>query len=107
MTNNGRNCIPLLWSVSLRVASECRRTRIHFSIIQLGSHDATLSKSDLLTRVYILAVILSDIAERRRAAVTSNVEDLPGLMADLKIRLETTFVFMPEQKVFVHCLYDT
>lgn len=67
--------------------------------MQLGSHDTTLSKSDLLTRVYILAVIFGDIAERRRAAETSNIRDLPGLMADLKIRLEATFTLMPEQKV--------
>ncbi|OSX60532.1 hypothetical protein POSPLADRAFT_1035075 [Postia placenta MAD-698-R-SB12] len=60
--------------------------------------DGDLSKADIITRMYILATIQSDISEHQCAAEKVKVHDLASLMADMRIRLEMTFVLMPEQK---------
>jgi hypothetical protein len=72
---------------------------------QIGSADGTLSKSDLLTRVYALAAMYSEVAERRRLAQDQGAVDLKGLYNDLKIRLETQFELTKEQMVHVYDLW--
>jgi len=51
----------------------------------MGSLDGALMQSNLLTRVYMLAALYSDAAERRRAAKEQGVADIKGLFNDLKI----------------------
>jgi hypothetical protein len=65
----------------------------------MGSLDGALMQSDLLTRVYMLAALYSDAAERRRAAKEQGVADIKGLFNDLKIRLEGRFELTKEQMV--------
>lgn len=66
---------------------------------QLATMDNTLNKADIVTRMYILAIILSEISERRRVAEDAKVDDLATLLADMRIRLQLTFMLMPDQKV--------
>jgi len=56
-------------------------------------------QSNLLTRVYMLAALYSDAAERRRAAKEQGVADIKGLFNDLKIWLEGQFELTKEQMV--------
>ncbi|KAF8237231.1 hypothetical protein L208DRAFT_1248833, partial [Tricholoma matsutake] len=52
----------------------------------------------LLTHLYALAVVFSHKAERNHiAAQQGHMGDLKGLLADLKIRPEETFMFTVEQ----------
>jgi hypothetical protein len=69
------------------------------TLTKIGSGDGTLSKSDLLTRIYLLATLYSDAAERRRAAQEQGITDLKGLFNDLKIRLEGRFELAKDQNV--------
>ena len=66
---------------------------------KIGSADGTLSKSDLLTQVYLLATLYSDAAERHQAARDQSITDLKGLFNDLKIRLEAQFELTKDQNV--------
>jgi hypothetical protein len=66
----------------------------------MGSLDGTLTKSDLLTRMYMLAALYSEAAERRRVAQEQGFSDLKGVFNDLKIRLEGRFELTKEQMVF-------
>ncbi|EED83889.1 predicted protein [Postia placenta Mad-698-R] len=75
------------------------RKKLH-TFVSLATIDMTLSKADIITRLYILATILSEISERHRVAEAAKVHDLASLMADIRIRLQMTFVLMPEQKVW-------
>lgn len=52
-----------------------------------------------MTRTFALAVIYSDIAERRRATKEQGVANLSELLADLRIRLDESFNFTKEQTV--------
>jgi hypothetical protein len=72
------------------------------AFLQIGSADGTLSKSDLFTRVYALAAMFSEAAERRRLAQEQGAVDLKGLYNDLKIGLETQFELTKEQMVRVY-----
>jgi hypothetical protein len=65
----------------------------------MGTLDGTLSRSDLLTRLYQLAATYSEGAERRRAAQDQGVADLKGLFNDLQTRLEGRFELTKEQMV--------
>ena len=53
----------------------------------------------MLTRLYLLAALYSDAADRRRAAQEQGVADLKGLFNDLKIQLEGKFELTKEQMV--------
>ena len=57
---------------------------------KIGSGDGTLSKSDLLTQVYLLATLYSDVAERCQAARDQSITDLKGLFKQLEIRVLQT-----------------
>lgn len=76
--------------------------------MQLGSTEPPLSRTDLATRTFLLASILWTDSERNRHAQASSAEDiakdLPGMVADLKIRLEDSFTLTKEQKVRI--LYE-
>jgi hypothetical protein len=72
---------------------------------KIGSGDGTLSKSDLLTRVYALAAMYAEAAERRRLAKDQDIVDLKGLFNDLKIRLEGQFELTKEQMVRANALH--
>jgi hypothetical protein len=62
-----------------------------------------MSKSDLLTRVYALAALYTDIAERHQLAKDQGAVDTKGLFNDLKIRLEAQFELTKDQMV---CIYN-
>lgn len=68
---------------------------------QLGSLPPGLSQADLATRLYHLAVVYSDGAERRRIAKEEGVSNLKELFRDLQIRLEDSFAFTNEQRARV------
>lgn len=63
-----------------------------------------LSKADVATRLYTLAVVLGDILERKRQAEANQqgFANVKALYADLQRRLESTFNFNDEQSV---CLF--
>lgn len=69
--------------------------------LQIGTSDGSLSRADLLTRLYILVSLYSDAAERHRRAEDQGFTDLKELFADLKIRLQGSFTFTKEQSVSV------
>ncbi|KAL6306472.1 hypothetical protein BKA93DRAFT_729265, partial [Sparassis latifolia] len=52
----------------------------------------------LATRLYLLAAIYGDIAERHRLSQESGVADLKAIMTDMKIRLDDSFKFTTEQR---------
>jgi hypothetical protein len=72
---------------------------------QLGSIGTGMSQADLATRLYMLVVMFADEVERRRATTANGAGNLSGLYADLKVRLEDTFVLTSEQKVCPHLLH--
>ncbi|RDB20869.1 hypothetical protein Hypma_012041 [Hypsizygus marmoreus] len=74
-----------------------QRTDLH-TFVQLGSLGEGLSQADLATRIYIVAILHGQTAERKRAASEQGVGDLAGLFNDLKIRLDETFSFTKEQR---------
>ncbi|RDB27985.1 hypothetical protein Hypma_002123 [Hypsizygus marmoreus] len=74
-----------------------QRLNLH-AFVKLGSLGGGLSQADLATRLYLLAVVYSEAAERRRITDEQGVSDLKGLFTDLKIRLEETFTFNGEQR---------
>ncbi|KAI9069823.1 hypothetical protein FKP32DRAFT_1557433, partial [Trametes sanguinea] len=54
------------------------------------------------SRLYMLAAVLSSSGTSKRRvndSSTANVDDLPGVFNDLKIRLEHTFHFTTQQRV--------
>lgn len=67
------------------------------AFVKMGSFDGTLTRSDLLTRTYVLAALYSEAAERRRVAKEQGFADLKGLFNDLKVRLEGRFELTKEQ----------
>lgn len=71
----------------------------NYETLQMGSCDGMMAKSDLITRLYMLAAIYADAAERRRVEADRGFKDLKDLFADLKIRLEGTFTLTKEQSV--------
>jgi hypothetical protein len=56
-----------------------------------------------LTRLYVLAAIYADSAERRRLAQEQGFMDLKELFNDLKIRLQGNFALTKEQMVHFFC----
>jgi len=70
---------------------------------KIGSADGLMSKSDLLTRMYALAALYADIAERHRLAKDQGAVDAKDLFNDLKIRLEAQFELTKDQMV---CVYN-
>lgn len=69
--------------------------------------DGLLGKSDLLTRIYMLASVYTDIAERHRQHNDQEFADLKSLFNDLKIRLESSFTLTPQQMVCSHMYYHS
>ncbi|KAK7037201.1 hypothetical protein R3P38DRAFT_2771200 [Favolaschia claudopus] len=67
--------------------------------VALGSTGGGLSQADLVTRLYMLAVQFSDMAERRRIAAAETPTDFTGLWKDLKIRLSGNFTFTKDQEL--------
>ncbi|KAI0643849.1 hypothetical protein C8Q79DRAFT_914515 [Trametes meyenii] len=74
--------------------------------IQLGSSEPALSRSDLATRTYMLATIYWSHIEREKqaSAAKNEVNNLPGLFADLRIRLKDGFQLTKEQKENIRCI---
>ncbi|KAK6992336.1 hypothetical protein R3P38DRAFT_2426468, partial [Favolaschia claudopus] len=77
---------------------EDSQTQCLHDFVALGSTGAGLSQADLVTRLYMLAVQLSDMAERRRNAASETPTDFSGLWKDLKIRLDGNFAFTKDQE---------
>ncbi|KAJ6543256.1 hypothetical protein DFH09DRAFT_1322255 [Mycena vulgaris] len=58
----------------------------------------TITQSDLASRLYMTAIILSEAAERRRQEQQNAFPDLRAMMRDLKIRLGDGFALTSNQK---------
>ncbi|KAJ6521635.1 hypothetical protein DFH09DRAFT_1424712 [Mycena vulgaris] len=58
----------------------------------------TITQSDLASRLYTTAIILSEAAERRRQEQQNAFPDLRAMMRDLKIRLDDGFALTSDQK---------
>jgi hypothetical protein len=68
-------------------------------VAQIGTADGLMERSDLLTRMYMLAAIYADGADRRRIAREQGSMDMKVFFTDLKIRLEGSFTLTKEQTV--------
>ncbi|KAK7015950.1 hypothetical protein R3P38DRAFT_3203652 [Favolaschia claudopus] len=77
---------------------EDSQTECLHEFVALGSTGGGLSQADLVTRLYMLAVQFSDMAERRRIAAAETPTDFTGLWKDLKIRLSGNFTFTKDQE---------
>ncbi|RDB15203.1 hypothetical protein Hypma_004700 [Hypsizygus marmoreus] len=73
-----------------------QRANMHV-LCSLGSLGNGLPVADLATRLYLLAVIYGDKAERDRKEQEHGFTDLKALIHDLKIRLEETFKLTSDQ----------
>ncbi|KAI0751776.1 hypothetical protein C8Q80DRAFT_1119434 [Daedaleopsis nitida] len=75
-----------------------RAEKLHV-MVHLGSVTPALSKADLSTRTYIFAAVLSAIDDLKHVITSSraNIDDLPAMFEDMKIRLEDTFNLTKEQ----------
>ena len=60
-----------------------------------------LSQADLATRAYVFAAIVSLLDDIKQVftGTRTNLDDLPGLFNDMKIRLEDSFIITTEQRV--------
>ncbi|KAJ6537258.1 hypothetical protein DFH09DRAFT_1283641 [Mycena vulgaris] len=58
----------------------------------------TITQSDLASRLYMTAIILSEAAERRRQEQQNAFPDLRAMMRDLKIHLDDSFALTSDQK---------
>ncbi|KAJ7829262.1 hypothetical protein B0H13DRAFT_2679917 [Mycena leptocephala] len=76
--------------------STLQRNRLH-TCAQLGSVNGGLSKADLSTRLFHLAVFYSHANETKRAADQNSIENLTNLMEDLRVRLDEGYTFTKEQ----------
>ncbi|KAF7333087.1 hypothetical protein MVEN_02373700 [Mycena venus] len=64
---------------------------------QLGSVDGGLTKADLATRLFQLAIFFNHANDRKRADKDSNAGDLTQLIDDLRTRLDDGYFFTKEQ----------
>ncbi|KAJ7832495.1 hypothetical protein B0H13DRAFT_1573118, partial [Mycena leptocephala] len=76
--------------------STLQRNRLH-TCAQLGSVNGGLSKADLSTRLFHLAVFYSHANETKRTADQNSIENLTNLMEDLRVRLDEGYTFTKEQ----------
>lgn len=58
-----------------------------------------LTKADLSTRLFSLAIFLAEANVRRRAEEQNNITNLTQLLEDLRVRLDDGYVFTREQMV--------
>ncbi|KIM71253.1 hypothetical protein PILCRDRAFT_830465, partial [Piloderma croceum F 1598] len=73
-----------------------QRANLH-AFVTIGTADGLMERSDLLTRMYLLAAIYADSADRRRIAREQGSMDMKEFFTDLKIRLEGSFTLTKEQ----------
>jgi len=73
-----------------------QRANLH-AFITIGTADGSLTRSDLLTRLYMLAAIYSDSADRRRLAREQGFMDFKAMLSDINIRLQGNFSLTKEQ----------
>ncbi|KAJ7688024.1 hypothetical protein B0H17DRAFT_1201703 [Mycena rosella] len=73
-----------------------QRNHVH-TCAQLGSVNEGLTKADLSTRLFMLAVCYSESNEMRRAAERNNTENLAQLLEDLRVRLDDGYTFTRDQ----------
>ena len=66
---------------------------------QISTADGIIERSDLLTRIYWLAAIYANGADRRRIAQEQGSMDMKEFFTDLKIRLEGSSTLTKEQIV--------
>lgn len=83
-SNSNRNNAPTCMHLSRYISSFLLYEWLLTSY-QLGSLPPGLSQADLATRLYHLAVVYSDGAERRRIAKEEGVSNLKELFRDLQI----------------------
>jgi len=76
---------------------------------QISTADGPMERSDLLTRMYLLAAIYADGADRRQITREQGLMDMKEFFTNLKIRLEGSFTLTKEQMVIyfpyllLHC----
>jgi hypothetical protein len=68
-------------------------------IAQLGSVNEGLTKADLSTHLFALALFFADINERNCVNDQGRIKDLTQLLDDLRIRLDDGYTFTKEQMV--------
>ncbi|KAJ7711757.1 hypothetical protein B0H16DRAFT_1815801 [Mycena metata] len=73
-----------------------QRNYLH-TCAQLGSVDGGLTKADLATRLYHLAVFLNHANAMKQAAPQGNIDSLTHLLEDLRVRLDDGYTFTREQ----------
>ncbi|KIK49823.1 hypothetical protein GYMLUDRAFT_51498 [Collybiopsis luxurians FD-317 M1] len=78
------------------------RLNLH-ALVRIGSRDPPLSRSDLGTRLYMLAEIyvLNEMIKAAEEARNQGNGDLQSMFNDLKIHLEDTWDFSNEQQVTI------
>lgn len=65
---------------------------------QIALSDGQLGKSDIVTRLYMLAASFADMSERHRLAADQGAVDLKGLYQDIMAQLSGTYSLTNEQK---------
>ncbi|KAJ7498186.1 hypothetical protein B0H11DRAFT_2226324 [Mycena galericulata] len=73
-----------------------QRSQLHICA-QLGSVGAGLTKADLSTRLFSLAVFYTHSTKMERAAEQSNMNNVAQLLDDLRVRLDDDYRFTKEQ----------
>ncbi|KAJ7885671.1 hypothetical protein B0H14DRAFT_3431624 [Mycena olivaceomarginata] len=72
--------------------------RNHLQILnQLGSVDGGLTKADLATRLYQLAIAFAHANEKKKANKDGSMADFTQLLEDLRTRLDDGYLFTKEQ----------
>ncbi|KAJ7436371.1 hypothetical protein B0H11DRAFT_1754865 [Mycena galericulata] len=73
-----------------------QRGQLHV-FAQLGSVGGGLTKADLSTRLFTLAVMYVHANEAKQAAAQNNVGNISQLLEDLRVRLDDDYKFTKEQ----------
>ncbi|KAF7984755.1 hypothetical protein HWV62_11716 [Athelia sp. TMB] len=86
------------------------RANMHM-FVEIASSDGKLGKSDILARLYMLAVHYEDVAERHRLANDQGSMDIKTMYNDLVVRMSGTYEMTKEQQTNIrrtanHAIYQ-
>ncbi|KAF7986418.1 hypothetical protein HWV62_31153 [Athelia sp. TMB] len=73
------------------------RANMH-AFVEIALSDGQLGKSDIISRLYLLAASYADISERRRLAADQGSINLKGLYQDIMTQLSGTYTLTTDQK---------
>ncbi|KAK7039555.1 hypothetical protein R3P38DRAFT_2900373 [Favolaschia claudopus] len=73
-----------------------QRGHLH-TCAQLGSVNGGLSKADLSTRLFHMAVLFGFVNESKHDAQKNSIDNITQLLDDLRVRLDDTYTFTREQ----------